>query len=116
MGIDLDTIRCARDLLADESRWCRADMARDRFGNNVHPAGLRAVQWCAEGSLHAAMNVVKPHSSYWYSMRGRLEWAAEKVAGRTISLYRFNDTCTHSELMGMFDVALRGLVALKNAA
>jgi hypothetical protein len=52
--INRHVIERARILIADQSQWCRAALARDEHGQQVDPTDTTVRQRCAFGALVAA--------------------------------------------------------------
>jgi hypothetical protein len=100
--INRHVIERARILIADESQWCRAALARDELGRQVDPTDATARQRCAFGALVAAA----------FELIGDLKQAHDLagVAAREIrctsSLINTNDTEGHAAVLALFDKAL----------
>jgi hypothetical protein len=48
----LEVLRGAREIIADESRWCIGTSARDKYGDMLEdPKSKDAVRFCAIGAL-----------------------------------------------------------------
>jgi len=52
--LKVQIIERAKDLIQDESRWCRGYLAVDADGISADPTGSEAVRRCALGALLAA--------------------------------------------------------------
>ncbi len=100
--INRHVIERARILIADESQWCRAALARDEGGRQVDPTDTTARQRCAFGALVAAA----------FELIGDIKQAHDLavVAAREIrctsSLINMNDTEGHAAVLALFDKAL----------
>ncbi len=52
--LKLQIVERAKDLIQDQSHWCRGYLAVDADGNSADPTGSEAVKRCALGTLLAA--------------------------------------------------------------
>jgi hypothetical protein len=52
--LKIQIVERARALIADESRWCRCELARDVKGSGVCPMSDRATKRCGLGALIAS--------------------------------------------------------------
>jgi hypothetical protein len=52
--LKVQIIERAKELIQDESHWCRGYLAVDADGNSADPTGSEAVKRCALGALLAA--------------------------------------------------------------
>lgn len=58
MKTPLEILRCARDLIADRSRWTQGKYAVDAYGYTVASYDPSAVRWCAKGAVrHCASDI-----------------------------------------------------------
>jgi hypothetical protein len=40
-----------KTLLKDKKRWTQGAMARNKYGNPIHPTNPKAVRWCLQGAI-----------------------------------------------------------------
>jgi hypothetical protein len=60
--LKLQIVEQARALIADESHWCRCELARDVNGTGVCPTSDRAMKRCGLGALiMAAHQITNDH-------------------------------------------------------
>lgn len=97
----VETLRAARELIADPERWCQEVAARGKSGRPVDPTGRAAVAWCAIG---ACRRIARRDADFVaaFDRLGRAAFAVD-VAHPGV----FNDTHDHAEVMAMFDRAIR---------
>ena len=60
---DLEALIAARELLTEQSRWCRGAFARSVGGVHVHPMSPQAVCWCAIGALIKVTRMEPGHNA-----------------------------------------------------
>ncbi len=97
-----ETLRAARELIADPEHWCQDVLALSRTGRSVAPAGRAAVAWCAVGALRSATGR-QPLAAEHFAEAFR---ALDRVAGER-DVATLNDECDHAAVMTMFDRAIR---------
>jgi hypothetical protein len=95
-------IERARSLIADESQWCRAALARDERGWQVDPTDTTARRRCAFGALVAAAFDLVGDIKQAHDLAG----AAAREIRCTSSLINTNDTDGHAAVLALFDRAL----------
>lgn len=84
------------ELLADESRWCRHELAKNAEGHPTNFRGEEAVSFCLIGAIHRVNGV---------------EYQAQLAADRlakvigTITIEMWNDTHTHAEVLAAVKAA-----------
>jgi hypothetical protein len=62
--LQLQIVERARALIADESHWCRGELARDANGMGVCPMSDEAIKRCGLGALiMAAYRIIPDHRS-----------------------------------------------------
>lgn len=93
----VDQLLAARDLIADEERWCQGAIARDAEGNDTAAGNAAAVAFCAEG---AALVV-----GSWKKMGPYLQTAANSLYDTVF--FRVNDDLGHEAVMEVYDYAIR---------
>src|ERR1043166_4580514 len=70
--LKVQIIERAKELIQDESHWCRGYLAVDADGNSVDPTGSEAVKRCALGALLAAayqLTTAKRNPASWLPTR-----------------------------------------------
>ena len=94
----LDTLRAARALIADPSRWNGdGGYARDRRGRIVAPCSPNAVRWCALGAIdHEAARRFGNYQAATTPLY--------RVADDCISF--INDNQGHAAVLALFDRAI----------
>jgi hypothetical protein len=91
-------LRRARDLIADEQRWCKGSFARSWFNISVPPYSL-ARRFCAIGAIMRA----------GYELQLRIEEAClalQKQTGRPVEEWNDNPARTHAAVVAAFDAAV----------
>ena len=101
----LTVLALARDLLADEARWCKGDDALSRRGRAVDPCGRWAVRWCAAGAVERAAGggAIAARGRATAEAWGLLLWACP---GRNVEQFNDAPTAMHSDVLAMFDRAI----------
>ena len=98
----------ARELIAEPSHWTQYAQAKDILGNNVSPYSRTAVSFCALGALKRAEYDAD-------SLTGAVPRECDKASlyrhlpSEYSTLMNFNDSCTHTEVLDLFDAAIRSL-------
>jgi hypothetical protein len=97
--LKVQIVERARTLIADESQWCRCELARDVKGAGVCPMSDSATKRCGLGALIAAA----------YEITGD-QLAAHDLAIRamqplysTATLVKVNDVRGHAAVLALFD-------------
>jgi hypothetical protein len=89
----------ARALIADETHWCRGELARDVKGMGVCPTSDRAMKRCGLGALiMAAYQITNDH-------RGAHDLAikAMRPMHGSATLVNVNDVRGHAAVLALFD-------------
>jgi hypothetical protein len=89
----------ARALIADESHWCRCELARDAKGMGVCPMSDEAVKRCGLGALIAAAYDITGNHLAAHDLAIR---ATQPLCG-TATLVRINDIRGHAAVLALFD-------------
>lgn len=100
----LATLRRARKLLSDESRWTQRVHARDARGRTCDPRSAAAVCWCAVGALCRAKDIPLDIAN------PALDVLAA-VIGPGVHVVDWNDAegRTHADVLAVFDRAIATL-------
>lgn len=101
----VETLRAARELIADPERWCQDVTALGRSGREVAPAGRAAVAWCAIGALRRTCARQPPAAETFDEAFRALDHAA--VGAGAPSVATLNDHRTHADVLAMFDRAIK---------
>ena len=96
----LEILTSAREKISDESRWTTEAYARSRDGRIVSWSAPDAVCWCAQGAVRSETDGIDINPGL--SAIGALCLA---LPGLTL-LSEFNDSCTHAEVLALFDKAI----------
>jgi hypothetical protein len=98
----VEVLRAAKELIADESRWCQELSAKDIDGE-LADGSADAVAWCALGAIaqvtHVSLNWItgtKPAQC--------LHDAAQELCGRSVA--RANDELGHYAVMNIYARAI----------
>jgi hypothetical protein len=97
--LKLQIVEQARALIADESHWCRGELARDVNGMGVCPTSNRAMKRCGLGALiMAAYQITNDH-------RGAYDLAikAMRPLHGSATLVSVNDVRGHAAVLALFD-------------
>ena len=95
-------IEQAKELIQDESRWCRGYLAVDADGNSADPTSSEAVKRCALGALFAAA----------YQLTNNTENACELASNALLPLcgsnkvVLVNDYEGHAAILALLDEAM----------
>jgi hypothetical protein len=106
----LQALRGARELLTDETRWCRSAPARTlRRASRTRPAEWvrcaaldgAAMRWCASGALVKVSGITSDPP-------GRLDLERAALARFGVGLGRANDDprIAHADILMIFDSAI----------
>jgi len=93
----LQTLKCARDLLSDPSRWCKRTRARNMDGEPRSPHSREATQWDLSGALERCTTGV--------SSELRALAILQKIL-KSSSIGEWNDNASHEQLMHLFTNAI----------
>ena len=89
----------ARALIADESRWCRGELARDAKGRGACPMSDSAMKRCGLGALlMAAYEITGEHRAAY-----DLAIKAMRPLHGTATLVKVNDIRGHAAVLALFD-------------
>lgn len=94
-----DTLRAARELLAEPDAWMQGDFAADECGDPVGALSEHACAWCSDGAILAAgLSFLKDISACNYLRR----------AIGTADIWKWNDAPerTHADVLWAFTVAI----------
>lgn len=94
----LKVLVSARELLSDEKRWTKGNMARDAAGADVNPRGKKAVCWCVVGA------VMKSPLGRLY--QGDAIDRIYRVVGGSIGGFNDAPTTTHADVLRVLDAAI----------
>jgi hypothetical protein len=97
--LKLQIVEQARALIADESHWCRGELARDVNGMGVCPTSGSAMKRCGLGALiMAAYQITNDH-------RGAHDLAiqAMRPLHGSATLVHVNDMRGHAAVLALFD-------------
>jgi hypothetical protein len=97
--LKLQIIEQARALIADESHWCRGELARDANGMGVCPMSDRAAKRCGLGALiMAAYQITNDRS-------GAHDLAIQSLRPLygSATLVNVNDMRGHAAVLALFD-------------
>ncbi len=97
--LKLQIVERARALIADESQWCRCELARDAKGMGVCPMSDEAVKRCGLGALIAAAYDLTGDHLAAHDLAIR---AMQPLCG-TATLVRVNDIRGHAAVLALFD-------------
>ena len=89
----------ARELIADERRWCRRSFARGWGGIPVSAKSTIAQRFCALGAIMRAAHELRVPAEY---ARSALEWQTI----RPIQDWNDDPARRHAEVMAKFDAAI----------
>lgn len=90
----VETLKAAKALISDPTKWTQGAYARDAEGTVTDPFASDAACWCSVRSIVAV-------SREWF-------FASESLLEKAIGggVIRFNDMHTHAEVMAAFDRAI----------
>jgi hypothetical protein len=97
--LKLQIVEQARALIADESHWCRGELARDMNGMGACPTSDRAMKRCGLGALiMAAYQITNDH-------RGAHDLAIQALRPLygSATLVHVNDMRGHAAVIALFD-------------
>lgn len=98
-NLNLEILKFARGLIADENRWCQGNSAKDQYGVAAHPCDPSAVQWCAMGAIQVATKNLEP----WIIVEN-LELIKKKSDELfNMGFVNVNDRLGHEAVMQIFD-------------
>lgn len=94
----IEILVAARELLGDESRWTRDNLAHDVYGVEIDPRSKNAVCWCVMG----AVQKFSPGAGYQGAALSRVH----SVVGESIDEFNDNPTTTHADVLRVLDAAI----------
>jgi hypothetical protein len=103
--LKLQIVEQARALIADESHWCRGELARDMKGVGVCPTSDRAMKRCGLGALiMAAYQITNDH-------RGAHDLAIQALRPLygSATLVHVNDMRGHAAILALFDEVIAAM-------
>ena len=97
--LKIQIVERARVLIADESLWCRSELARDVNGRGVCPMAESAMKRCGLAALlMAAYEITRdPRAAYDLAIR------AMRPLHGTATLVKVNDIRGHAAVLALFD-------------
>ena len=97
--LQFQIVERARALIADESHWCRGELARDAKGLGACPMSGEAVKRCGLGALiMAAYQIIPDHRQAC-----DLGIKAMRPLHGTATLVNVNDARGHAAVLALFD-------------
>ena len=98
-SLKLQIVEGARALIADESHWCRGELARDAKGMGICPISYEAVKRCGLGALlMASYEITRDHRAAY-----DLAIKAMRPLHGTATLVKVNDIRGHAAVLALFD-------------
>jgi hypothetical protein len=97
--LKLQIVEQARALIADESHWCRGELARDVNGMGVCPTSASAAKRCGLGALIAAAYQLTND----YRGAHDLAIKAMRPLHGSATLVNANDVRGHAAAIALFD-------------
>lgn len=99
MSTPAETLKTARDLIADPAHWTQRTSARDAAATPVPVASPDAKSFCTLGAVDRAARL---DSHDFYAATDFFY----QVIGSAESIAQFNDGHTHEEVIALFDAAI----------
>lgn len=102
----ISLLKGARSTISTASQWTQEGYARDASGNDVPPARVDAVCWCAVGALYA-----ENRGTRGSALRIAIDAIANTVGGEfgEHSVVDYNDHHTHEEVLSALDITISRL-------
>ena len=97
--LKLQIVEQARALIADESHWCRGELARDMNGVGVCPTSDRAMKRCGLGAVIAAAYQLTND----FRAAHDLAIQAMRPLYGSATLVHVNDMRGHAAVLALFD-------------
>ena len=97
--LQFQIVERARALIADESHWCRGELARDVNGMGVCPTSESAIKRCGLGALIAAAYQLTND----YRGAHDLAILALRPLHGSATLVNVNDVRGHAAVLALFD-------------
>ncbi len=104
MASELEILQGARDLLAEESRWCQHFSACTDAGQPCGAKSPSATRWCLAGAMCKSGGMGHPGGLLGIigpSLPEGYDWLSE-----------FNDASTHAEVLALLDRAIAARAAV----
>ena len=97
--LKLQIVEQARALIADESHWCRGDLARDANGVGVCPTSDSATKRCGLGALIMAAYRITNDRRQAHDLAIK----AMRPLHGSATLVNVNDVRGHAAVLALFD-------------
>ena len=97
--LKLQIVEQARALVADESRWCRGEIARDAKGQGVCPMSDSATKRCGLGALIMAAYQITNDRRQAHDLAIK----AMRPLHGSATLVNVNDVRGHAAVLALFD-------------
>ena len=97
--LKLQIVEQARALVADESRWCRGEIARDAKGHGVRPMSDSATKRCGLGALIMAAYQITNDRRQAHDLAIK----AMRPLHGSATLVNVNDLRGHAAVLALFD-------------
>ena len=97
--LKLQIVERARTLIADESRWCRCELARDANGVGVCPTSDSATKRCGLGALIMAAYRITNDRRQAHDLAIK----AMRPLHGSATLVNVNDVRGHAAVLALFD-------------
>ena len=97
--LKLQIVEQARALVADESRWCRGEIARDAKGRGVCPMSDSATKRCGLGALIMAAYQITNDRRQAHDLAIK----AMRPLHGSATLVSVNDVRGHEAVLALFD-------------
>ena len=97
--LKVQIVEQARALIADESRWCRGEIARDAKGRGVCPMSDSATKRCGLGALIMAAYQITNDRRQAHDLAIK----AMRPLHGSATLVNVNDVRGHAAVLALFD-------------
>jgi hypothetical protein len=104
-----DTLKMARDLIADPGRWCQEAGARTKKGRPCPASSPNAWSFCLDSAIRVACWARADDDDAIGSECGAIASLVTPIkarAGRMLDHMEFNDSSTHEEVLAVLDEAI----------
>lgn len=98
----LEVLIAARELIADEKRWCVGQSALKADGFPCQSQDPEAVRWCAIGAPRKFCGRSEEGDRLWFEVVDALR----SVSGESSPAFDVNDRQGHAATLAMFDRAI----------
>jgi hypothetical protein len=102
----LSVLSQARELIRDDTRWCRMAPARDQLGDLVSPRNPKAVSFCAEGAVERIVREHQGPECLICDSHSALNREVPDLFPQFTAVYEVNDRISHSAVLEVFDAAI----------